>query len=177
VPDSKRRTIALLFAAVTVAAFVSLALFYPGKGIRMKRASVGVSAPDFELKDMAGNAWRLSSLEGTPVLVNFWATWCASCRQEMPSLQRLFERTKTMRIVTVIYRDDPGNAAEFMRLNNYTMPVLIDMDGSVSSAYGLTGVPETFIVDKKGVLREKLIGPVEFDSPEALDFFDALQRE
>ncbi len=175
-PKLKGKAIAIAAIAVA-AAFVSLVLFYPEKGARIKRASVGVSAPDFELKDIGGNAWRLSSASGTPALVNFWATWCVSCRQEMPSLQRLFEKTKTMRIVTVLYRDDPRNAADFMKQNGYTMPVLIDMDGSVSNAYGLTGVPETFLIDKKGILREKLIGPVEFDSPEAIDFFNTLASE
>ncbi len=140
----------------------------------------GASAPDFELRDVNGNIWRLSDMKGSVVLINFWATWCETCRDELPSLQRLYDMTKNksnFRLVSIIFRDDPKRAYFYMNENNYTFPVLIDSDGAVSIAYGLTGVPETFVVDKKGILRKKIIGPASFDSPDAIAYLTKLIEE
>ena len=98
----------------------------------------------------------------------------------MPSLQRLYDAKKTIsnfKLVTVIYKDTAENAAAYLKSNNFSVPFMLDPDGSAASAFGLTGVPETYIIDKKGVLREKVIGPAEFDSPDALGYFEGLLKE
>jgi peroxiredoxin len=164
-----------------IAAFVSAVLFIdykkkPEQENETKPASniaeVGLPAPDFELKDPDGRLWRLSDMKGAVVFVNFWATWCAPCIEEMPSIQKLYEKTKDnpeFRLLTVLFRDDPKNAYLFMTEKKYTFPLLIDPDGSVARSYGLTGVPETYIIDKKGALRGKTIGPENWDSPGIID--------
>jgi thiol-disulfide isomerase/thioredoxin len=167
--------IAVIVAGLTI-------LSFPGCKKSPKRivAAEGLSAPDFSLRDINGNIWRLSDLKGSVVLVNFWASWCVSCKTEMPSLQGLYERKKDnplFKLVTVLYRDDPMVASEYLEQNGYNFPLLIDTDGNASMDYGLTGVPETFIVDKTGILRKKIIGPADFESPEAIAYLKGIINE
>lgn len=136
--------------------------------VPVKKAAVGLSAPVFQLTDTEGRTWDLSGLKGKVVVLNFWASWCDSCKDENPSLQALVNSEKgNERFVfaSVLYKDEPSKAIEYMKKNGIDFPLLID-NKSVSSAYGLTGVPETFIIDKKGVVREKIIGPIKWDTPE-----------
>jgi peroxiredoxin len=136
-----------------------------------KVAEVGKPAPDFTLVDRQGKTWTLSQLRGRVGFINFWATWCPPCREEMPSMQRLFTMVPkdTFVMLAVLENDDPARADSFAARAGLTMPILVDQDKKVWPTYGLTGVPETFIVDKKGVLREKFIGPAQWDSPRNLE--------
>ncbi|MBU0484919.1 MAG: TlpA family protein disulfide reductase [Proteobacteria bacterium] len=130
-------------------------------------AEVGKSAPDFTLVDLKGKVWTLSELRGQVVFVNFWATWCPPCREEMPSMQRLYTMMPQdkFKMLAILNRDDPALAKNFSLKLATTMPILDDQKNDVGLKYGLTGVPETFIVDKQGVLRNKFIGPANWDSP------------
>ncbi|HEX8947413.1 MAG TPA: TlpA disulfide reductase family protein [Dissulfurispiraceae bacterium] len=144
-----------------------------------KKAAVGLEAPAFELKDMQGRPWKLSDFKGKTVLLNFWASWCDSCKEENPSLQRLIDMEKgNARLVpvTVLFRDDPAKAAEYMKANGISFPVLLD-DKNIALQYGLTGVPETFIIDSKGVVRQKIVGPIAWDAPEVKAALDKLSNE
>jgi DsbE subfamily thiol:disulfide oxidoreductase len=128
----------------------------------------GLDAPSFELRDTTGKVWNLADLKGKVVLVNFWATWCDTCKEEKPSLVNLVNSEKEndkFVFVSVLFRDDPAKVPAYLKQYGYSFPVLID-EGNVAKAYGLTGVPETFLIDKKGVLREKVIGPIQWDTPE-----------
>lgn len=135
------------------------------------RAEIGKPAPDFNLKDTQGRFWTLSELRGKVVFINFWATWCPPCREEMPSMENLNRQLsgKAFQMLTVLNNDDPELADKFVSKVGGTFPVLVDADGRLAAAYGLTGVPETFIVDVDGVLREKFLGPRPWDSQGALD--------
>lgn len=133
-----------------------------------QRAAVGVEAPKFELKDITGRTWRLADLKGKVVLLNFWATWCATCKSENPSLQRLVVselNNNSFIALSVLFKDGPENAVEYVKQTGFNLPVLID-DKKISAAYGLTGVPETFLINKKGVIVKKVIGPAEWDAPD-----------
>lgn len=143
------------------------ALFMVSCGQAPKVATKDKPAPDFTLADMQGKKWILSQLKGQVVFVNFWATWCPPCREEMPSMQRLFAKLpqNKFKMLAVLNRDEPKLAVDFAGKLGLTMPILNDQDNAVGQLYGLTGVPETFIVDKKGVIREKFIGPAQWDSP------------
>ncbi len=134
--------------------------------------SEGNPAPLFALRDTQNRSWNLNELKGKVILINFWASWCKPCRQEMPSLQRLQKKMKNnsdFLIITVLFKEDAREALQFLKSNNINLPVLLDTDLSASKAYGVTGVPETYVVDKKGILRKKIIGPADFDTP-ALNF-------
>lgn len=145
----------------------SLSLLAAACGEVPEKAVVGITAPDFTLQDSEGNIWTLSELKGQVVFVNFWATWCPPCREEMPSMQRLYNRLPKdkFKMLAILSRDKPEEAEKFAAKHRITLPILYDRDNTAGPKYGLTGLPETFIVDKYGVLRNKYIGPAEWDSP------------
>lgn len=133
-----------------------------------KRAVIGLDAPAFELKDTDGRTWRLSDLKGKVVLLNFWASWCDSCKEENPSIQNLINAEKgndKLVFISVLFKDDPAKAMEYIKANGFNFPVLID-DKKISQEYGITGVPETFVINKNGIIKEKVVGPVRWDSPD-----------
>jgi thiol-disulfide isomerase/thioredoxin len=147
-----------------------LALFIAGCG-ESPVASVGKPAPNFDTIDMKGNVWSLSKLKGQVVFVNFWATWCAPCREEMPSMQRLYTKLPKDKftMIALYNKDKPAIVKNFVTKLGITLPILDDQQNIIGQKYGLTGLPETFIVDKQGIIREKFIGPAEWDSPEYVD--------
>jgi peroxiredoxin len=124
-------------------------------------------APDFSLVDRQGKTWTLSELKGQVVFVNFWATWCPPCREEMPSMQKLHEMLPKdkFKMLAILNNDDPALADSFAAKLGLTMPILNDQANKVGPRYGLTGMPETFIINKQGVLMEKFIGAAQWDSP------------
>jgi peroxiredoxin len=152
-------------AALTLACLLGMA----GCGEVPEKATVGLTAPDFTLVDLEGTTWKLSDLQGQVVLVNFWATWCPPCLEEMPSMENLYRTMPkdSFTMLAVLYKDDPAAAENLKKSRGFSFPVLVDPEERTGQAYGLTGVPETFIVDKIGVLREKFIGPVQWDGPPA----------
>jgi peroxiredoxin len=147
--------------------FLCFPLFLSGCGERLTGAIVGLPAPDFTLEDRQGKTWTLSELKGQVVFVNFWATWCPPCIEEMPSMQRLYSTLPKdkFKMLAILNRDDPKLADSFAAKFGITMPILNDQNNMTGSVYGLTGVPETYIVDKHGILRKKIIGPAQWDSP------------
>ncbi|UFS72733.1 TlpA family protein disulfide reductase [Geomonas sp. RF6] len=131
----------------------------------------GNAAPDFTLKDLSGRDVSLSSLKGKVVLVNFWATWCPPCREEIPSMVRLNKGMDGQPFQMLAISVNDGGKKEvdpFLKDSNTVLPVLLDADQKVAKRYGTTGVPETFVVDKKGIIVKKVIGPLEWDRPEVV---------
>lgn len=149
---------------------VVLLIFLPEEKVYREIAQVGSSAPDFELKDSKGNIWRLSDLRGKVVFMNFWATWCTSCKAEMPYKESLYEKMqgKPFQMLGMLYKDDPGNLESYYKTQKVSPPTLISPNNEAARIYGTTGVPETFIIDKKGIIREKIVGPREWDSPDTM---------
>ncbi len=145
-----------------------LPLSLAGCGEELKVATIGKMAPDFTLVDRNGKTWTLSELKGQVVFVNFWATWCPPCREEMPSMQYLYtmQPKDKFKMLAVLNKDDPALADTFAAKLGLTMPILNDQDNTVGKKYGLTGLPETYIIDKQGVLRKKFIGPAHWGTPE-----------
>jgi thiol-disulfide isomerase/thioredoxin len=144
------------------------------------RAEKGRPAPEFTVYGPEGDAHRLSDYRGSVVLVNFWATWCDSCKLEKPSLVKLYNGLRNspdFRLVTVLVKDDPAKARAYLSGHGYDIPFFTDPGNKAYILYGLTGVPESFIIDKNGVLREKVIGPINWDSPEVLSFMEDLIRQ
>jgi peroxiredoxin len=175
----KHKGIVLLIILVLGAALFSF--IFSGKGGQpvQKKAVSGMPAPDFELTDITGKAWHLADFRGKVVLVNFWATWCDSCKEENPSLQKFMDSEKENRnlvLLTILYNDSPQNAVDYLKRYNLSFNVLLD-DRKTSLVYGITGVPETFVISKKGLLKGKFIGPVQWGAPDLKAEIDKLAAE
>jgi len=125
--------------------------------------TVGKIAPDFELPDLVDKGVRLSDFRGKVVFLNFWATWCKPCREEMPSMEVLYKNFERDGLVVLAISIDRVTTKKdippFVKSLNLTFPILIDSWGQTDKRYKLMGVPETYIIDQQGVLREKVIGP------------------
>ena len=128
---------------------------------------VGDVAPDFSLVDRQGKTWTLSELRGQVVFINFWATWCPPCLKELPSMQNLYAKIPKdkFKMLAVLNKDKPARANFIANQKNFTFTILDDEQNVVGAKYFLTGLPETFIVDKQGIIREKVIGPAQWDAP------------
>jgi len=128
---------------------------------------VGFPAPDFVLRDLAGRTYRLSDLRGQVVFLNVWATWCPPCREEMPSMERLYRRLRGTDFHMLAVNVDEGGTdlvRQFVEQVGITFPVLLDPRGGVPQRYGVTGFPETFIIDRRGQVVHHTIGPEDWDS-------------
>jgi peroxiredoxin len=112
-------------------------------------------APDFTLRSMGGPNLRLAEQRGQVVLVNFWATWCGPCRQEMPHLNRLYEKYKASGFVLlgVNVDDDARNAVDVAGKLHVSFPVLLDTDKRVSRLYDMNAMPATIVIDREGRIR------------------------
>ena len=128
------------------------------------------SAPDFSLPDMDGKVHTLKQYQGKVVLVNFWATWCPPCIREMPSLEQLHQKLKGKPFVMLAINqwEDEEKVFEFMgQLKTIpTFSILFDADSKISAAYGVKGLPSSFIIDKQGRIMYRATGGRDFNHPE-----------
>lgn len=144
-------------------------------------ASIGARAPDFRAVHLAtGDSVGLEQFRGEVVLLNIWATWCAPCEQEMPSIQRLHQELtpEGLRILSVsIDEAGPDLVRRWLEDRKLTFEVLQDRSRRIERIYQTTGVPETFVIDRHGVIVKKVIGPVEWDHPAQKALFRRLLAE
>ncbi len=133
------------------------------------QVTTGVAAPDFNAVNLAtGDSVTLSSYAGEVVLLNLWATWCGPCRWEMPSMERLYQELGPLGLkVVAVSVDQLGSekVMEFAQELDLTFDILHDRSGQIELDYQATGLPETVILDRDGVIVHKAIGPVEWDDP------------
>ncbi len=138
----------------------------------------GDRAPDFLLRSTDGAVRKLSGYRGRPVLVNLWATWCAPCIAEMPVLNAVSRQYEERGLVVLGLAgdDDPVRVDEFMNRLPLEFAILLDPDGAVGTRYGITGYPETFLIDREGRVFDKFIGPIsrEGDRP-TVEFAERLE--
>ena len=131
-------------------------------------------APDFTLPGLNGELIRLSDFKGNVILVNVWATWCPPCVYEMPSMEKLHQQFKSENFkILAVSIDSPGAkaVAPFMKKHNLTFEALIDPAGTIQTAYGINAIPQSFIIDKQGNIIKKIIGPIDWATPEIFRFF------
>ena len=116
---------------------------------------VGQPAPDFALKSLGGENLRLSEFRGEVVMINFWATWCGPCRQEMPLLDELYRRYKKVgfRLLGVNIDDDLRSAVKMVDVLGVSFPVLLDERKQVSRLYDVNAMPATLLIDRSGIVR------------------------
>lgn len=153
----------------------------PKLGHRLSPVAKPKSAPNFSLADMDEAQLSLQKYRGKVVLLNFWATWCPPCRREMPSMERLhlnFEK-KDFSVLAVNQMEDSDHVFAYTGELEVdpTFPILFDKDSKVSNAYGVQGLPTTFLIDKNGQIRYRAIGGREFDHPEVIKLIQQLVEE
>jgi peroxiredoxin len=167
-----------LIVIITVLAVIGFLFFFgQNSGQRVKIVREGDQAPEFSLPALDGKAISLSSYRGKVVMVHFWATWCPPCIEELPTLERLYRAYfgKDLEILAVSVDEGGAGAVEqFMRKNRFALPVLLNPDQSVSRQYGTFKFPETYLVDREGIVRRKIIGAADWTSPEAQKFIQAM---
>jgi peroxiredoxin len=140
---------------------------HPGK--------IGSAAPDFTIED-SDHKVTLSQFRGQVVVLNFWATWCPPCIEETPSLVRMQAHLKDKGVVVLAVSIDDDNAAYHKFLKDYSVNMVTVRDEArkASSLYGTFGWPESYVIDRTGVIRRKFIGAVEWTSPEITDYLSKL---
>ena len=134
-------------------------------------------APEFELPTLQGGKVKLSDYRGKVLFINFWATWCATCKVEMPSMEKLYQRFREydFEMLTISVDKDLSLISPFIKEYNLSFPVLLDPDSKVAKRdYKTTGVPETFVVDKNGIIVHKAIGPRDWANDETMEAFAQL---
>ena len=156
-------------AAVVTAAWVGRESYQP--------VITGYSAPNFEVTAMDGSTVTVEQYRDKVVLLNVWATWCAPCLEEMPSMQRLFEALEgTDFEILAVSIDAPrgesdlfgrpgGDLKAFAAELGLTFPILHNPEGDIQQVYQTTGVPESFVIDREGMIVKKIAGPTEWDAP------------
>lgn len=142
--------------------------------------TVGKEAPDFSLPNLEEKTVRLSDYRGKVVFLNFWATWCKPCREEMPSMDVLYKNFERDGLVVLAVSIDRVTTKKdippFINSMNLTFPVLVDSWGQTDKRYKLMGVPETYIIDQQGILREKIIGPRDWTVLDNLQIITGLLK-
>ncbi len=133
---------------------------------RFAPVRVGMTAPNFTLKTVDGTVLRVSDFRGKVVMLNFWATWCKPCKQEMPSMEMMYEGLKKQagdRFELIAVNENnmfyAGQVKPFLQSHNIQFTIPLDPLNRLDHQYKITGVPETFVLDQNGVVAEHVIGP------------------
>jgi thiol-disulfide isomerase/thioredoxin len=132
---------------------------------------VGALLPEAQLNGLVGTAGKLSSFRGKPLLINVWASWCGPCREEMGSLERLFQHYggKAFNIVGISTDDDQAAAASFLKISKVSFPNYIDRNLVLENMLGANRLPLTILVDSDGRVIKKIAGSRAWDSPETIN--------
>ena len=151
----------------TIVSTVSLLIVLSGLlGMAARPPLVGSPAPEIVLKDLQGRDVKLSDLRGKVVLVNFWATWCKPCKEEMPAMQASYDklRDKGFVVLAVNELEDTARVAEHIRTHGHTFEVVMDHNNQVANMYGVVGLPASFLIDPQGIVRERISGSLLTES-------------
>lgn len=177
----------LPYLLTAVAALGIIVLAWVGRDwFGSKFVKVGVPAPAFQATTLRGEPAALADYEGKVVLLNVWATWCAPCRVEMPSMERLYQKVDRDDFEIVAVSVDAaqgsvdasgnpgGNIQAFVDSLSLTFPILHDPEGRIQKIYQTTGVPESFVIGRDGIIYQKVTGQTDWDTPEYMEFMGRL---
>lgn len=140
---------------------------------------IGDEAPNFHLRDLEGRVVSLEQFRGKVVLLNFWATWCGPCRVEMPAMEQLYRSFPRRDFEILAVSTDPQGAAvtrPFQQELGLTFPIVHDADYRIGLVYGARALPLTFMVDRNGIVRQKVPGARNWDASEARELVQALLK-
>ena len=129
---------------------------------------VNMATPKIEAIDLQGKAWNATELAGKVVVLNFWATWCAPCKDELPTLQTLHDISDAHTVVlTINVREPAARAARYMQSTGMTFPVISDAKGELAKRWGVTVYPTTVLIAPNGQARWRVVGDVDWSGPQA----------
>ena len=151
----------------------------PSQQTSAASVELDAEAPDFTLRNVAGEAVSLSDYRGQVVLLNFWATWCPPCKAEMPSMETLYRMLKDEGLVFLAVNAEPNGpqvVPAFLEKNPHSFPILLDDEGLVQKLYGVYKFPETFIIRRDGTIDDRVIGAIDWAHPEAVAYFKTLLK-
>ena len=166
----KRMVMAALFALMSIVSAGPTLAGDPFISLKMSRLPAGSMVAPFELTTLDGKVVKSSELAGKVVLVNFWATWCGPCKEEMPSLARLQKQLDPSQfaLLTVTTDLQRQGIAHFLSQLGVSLPVLFDEDQDVSRSFMVRGLPTTIVIARDGTLVGRAVGPRAWDSPESV---------
>lgn len=163
--------------SVSISLVFLLVILSAGGCFRREGIGPGEQAPDFTLNNLHGQSESLASFKGSVVVLNFWASWCAPCLQEMPALEQLFKKFPGKEVIVVAVAEDESSEEVQKVANSFKLsfPVLVDSDGTIKDKYKVSGYPETFVIDKQGKIVffpdpengtpvTKIVGPRDWTS-------------
>jgi peroxiredoxin len=147
--------------------------------LKLEFPQAATPAPEFALKDPAGKQLSLKELRGNVVFLNFWATWCPPCIEEMPAMEKLHHELEKDGLViwAVNFQEGPERVKEFFTKHNFTFTALLDPDGKVAELYQAWALPVSVVINKRGEIAAKAMGSKDWHSDEALQFFRKLLAE
>ncbi len=134
-------------------------------------------APGFCLENVKGERVELKNFKGKVVFINFWATWCGPCKEEMPSMEALYQKFKERGFVFLaisVDYEEKKKVKEYIDKHHYTFPVLIDSKCLTLDLYGVKGIPTTILIDKKGRMVGSAVGPRDWKHPEIISILNQL---
>jgi len=148
------------------------------KQLDLMRPARAKLADDFSLPTPAGGSFRLSEQRGKVVLVNFWATWCPPCLEEMPAMERLWSRHKDAGFVLVAISldTDPKKVSQFVSVRKFSFPVALDPKMEIAEKYGVRALPSSFVIDRDGTVTGVALGPRSWDDSAAHGLVQAMLR-
>ena len=137
-----------------------------------------LSAPDFTLKTLGNKKESLKDLRGKYVFLNFWATWCGPCIDEMPSMEKLYQKFKNKKnfemLAVSIDKGGADTVRRFVTENKLTFTILLDSDSGVAAAYGVTGIPSTYLIDPHGYVINRAVGARDWGTKDSIEFFEKM---
>ena len=135
------------------------------------------TAPDFVSENLRGGNTGLVDYKGKVVLLNFWATWCMPCREEMPGMETLWKKYKEQGLVIAAVSVDEGSRGRietFSKILDLSFPILLDPESKVSDLYKVSDMPTSFLIDRNGKIISHIVGTEEWTSPEAIELVEKL---
>jgi len=146
---------------------IGFALYQTGE---TEAVEIGQTAPDFELSTLDGGKIRLSELRGKGVLINFWASWCKPCRDEMPAIQRVYDlhKDKGLEVLAVNIAETAVTVDGFVRHLDLSFPILLDQNREVTRLYGIGPIPSSIFVSPEGKVVRKVTGQMEESQIESM---------
>ncbi|WP_338469358.1 TlpA disulfide reductase family protein [Niallia sp. XMNu-256] len=152
-----KKVIATFLFLVLIAVVVVQAM-EPGKQKdTLPGLAIGEKAPDFELKTLSGETVKLSDYRGKKVLINFWATWCPPCKEEMPDMEKFYQENREDVVILAVNIDPQFNVKQFVSDMGVTFPILLDEKDEVNFQYQVLTIPTTYFIDQEGIIRYKYL--------------------